>query len=82
MMGIVGLVTVFVMVFGGYTLHGGHMGVIIAALPTEMMVIFGGSCGALIVGNSVEVLKGIGGGIKKVFSGPKWNEQDFKDMLN
>lgn len=81
MMGIIGLVVVFVMVFGGYMLHGGHLGVIFAALPTEMMVIFGGASGAMIVGNSVEVLKGIVPNIKKVFSGPKWNEQDFKDVL-
>ena len=67
MMGIVGLVTVFVMVFGGYTLHGGHMSVIFEALPTEMMVIFGGATGALITGNSVDVLKGVLGGVKKVF---------------
>ena len=81
MMAIVGLVTVFVMVFGGYMLHGGHMSVIFEALPTELMVIFGGACGALISGNSVDVLKGVGGGIQKVFKGPKWSEQDFKDML-
>jgi chemotaxis protein MotA len=81
MVGIVGLVMVFVLVFGGYLLHGGKMGVILAALPTELMVIFGGACGAMVIGNSIETLKGIVGNIKKVFSGPKWTEQDFKDIL-
>jgi chemotaxis protein MotA len=81
MIGIIGLVMTFVMVFGGYLLHGGKMGVILAALPTEMMVIFGGACGAMVVGNSAETLKGLIGNIKKVFSGPKWTEQDFKDIL-
>lgn len=81
MTGIVGIILVFVMVFGGYMLHGGHLGVIIAALPTEMMVIFGGAMGAMIVGNDIHILKGLIPAIKKVFSGPKWKEQDFKDML-
>lgn len=81
MMGIVGLVVVNVMVFGGYMLHGGHMSVIFEALPTELMVIGGGAVGAMIVGNSADILKGIGGNLKKVFSGPKWSEQDFKDVL-
>jgi chemotaxis protein MotA len=81
MMGIIGLVVTNVMVFGGYMLHGGHMGVIFAALPTELMVIFGGASGAMILGNSPEVLKGLVPNIKKVFSGAKWGEQDFKDVL-
>lgn len=81
MMGIVGIVFVFVMVFGGFLLHGGNIMVVIHALPTELMTIFGGAIGAMIVGNSADTLKGVGKGIKQVFSGPKWKEQDFKDML-
>jgi chemotaxis protein MotA len=81
MVGIVGIIFVFVMVFGGFLLHGGSMGVIFAALPTELMTIFGGAIGAMIVGNSADTLKGVGGGIRQVFTGPKWKEQDFKDML-
>ena len=81
MMGIVGIVFVFVMVFGGFLLHGGNIMVVIHALPTELMTIFGGAIGAMIVGNSADTLKGVGKGIKQVFSGPQWKEQDFKDML-
>jgi chemotaxis protein MotA len=81
MLGIIGIAVVFVMVFGGYLLHGGKFEVILHALPTEMMTIFGGAVGAMIIGNSAEVLKGLVGSIKKVFSGPKWGEQDFKDVL-
>ncbi len=81
MMGIIGIIFVFVMVFGGYLLHGGSMSVIFAALPTELMVILGGATGALIIGNTAGTLKGVVGGLKQVFSGPKWKEQDFKDML-
>ncbi|MSO98975.1 MAG: hypothetical protein EXR11_12280 [Rhodospirillaceae bacterium] len=81
MLAIIGIVIVMTMVFGGYMLHGGHLSVIIEALPTELMVIFGGAMGAMVIGNSAEVLKGITGNLKKVFSGPKWTEQDFKDVL-
>ena len=39
-----------------------------------MMVIFGGAMGAMIIGNSMETLKGLPSNMKKVFSGPKWKE--------
>jgi chemotaxis protein MotA len=81
MMGIIGLVVVFIMVFGGYVIDGGHLGVILEALPHELMTIFGGAIGALIIGNTADTLKGIISGVKQVFGGPKWKEQDFKDML-
>ena len=81
MMGIIGLVVVFVMVFGGYAIAGGHLDVILHALPHEMMTIAGGAAGALIIGNTPNTLKALGGGVKQVFTGSKWKEQDFKDML-
>ncbi|MCB2106534.1 MAG: flagellar motor stator protein MotA [Rhodobacteraceae bacterium] len=81
MMAIIGLVVVFVMVFGGYLFAGGHMEVILAALPPELMIIFGGAAGALITGNSTVILKQVLGSMGKIFKGPKWTEQDFKDVL-
>ena len=81
MMGIVGPLVVFLMVFGGYVLAGGHIDVVLEALPHEMMTIGGGAAGAMIIGNTPSTLKGIGKGIKQVFSGPHWKEQDFKDVL-
>ena len=38
---IIGVVVVFVMVFGGFMLAGGHFDVIIKAAPFEMMMIGG-----------------------------------------
>jgi chemotaxis protein MotA len=81
MIGIIGIVVVFSMVFGGYLLHGGTTGPIFEALPTEMMTIMGGATGALIIGNTLGTIKGVLSGIKQVFTGPKWVEQDFLDML-
>jgi chemotaxis protein MotA len=48
MIGIVGICIVFVMVFGGYALAGGKMGIILHSLPFEMMIILGAALGAFI----------------------------------
>ncbi|MEO8525383.1 MAG: motility-associated protein, partial [Caldimonas sp.] len=44
-------------IFGAFILHGGNIGVIIHALPTELMAILGGSLGAFAVNNQPKVLK-------------------------
>ena len=41
MFGALGIVLTVAMVFGGYALAGGKMGVILHALPFEMMIIGG-----------------------------------------
>lgn len=56
-MGFVGLLVVFGMVFGGYIIHGGKMGVILHAAPTELMIILGAAVGGYIVGNSMKTIK-------------------------
>lgn len=70
-----------VCVFGGYTVSGGKFEVILHALPYELTIIFGGAIGALIIGNAGKVIKGTLGGLKKAFGQPKWNEEDFLDVL-
>ena len=44
-------------IFGAYIMHGGNMGVIIHALPTELMAILGGALGAFAVNNQPKILK-------------------------
>lgn len=78
---IIGLVVVMVMVFGGFVLAGGKFGIIIKALPFELMMIFGGSIGATISGNSGGILGGALKGLGSVMKGPKWGAQDYKDLL-
>ena len=78
---IIGIVVVFVMVFGGYILAGGHMSVILKALPFELMMIFGAAIGAFLIGNSMQVIKGAAAGMGRIFGGPKWKSQDYKDLL-
>ena len=79
--GIVGIIIVFVMVFGGYTLAGGKMGIILHSLPFEMMMIGGAAVGAFLISNPGHVIKHTLGDFKKVFSGPKWKPQDVSDAL-
>ena len=49
MIGIVGIVIVFVMVFGGYVIAGGKIGIILHSLPYEMMMIAGAATGAFVI---------------------------------
>lgn len=81
MLGIAGIITTFVMVFGGYIMAGGKIGIILHALPFEMMMIGGAAVGAFLLSNKGDVAKGALKGIKKAFSGPKWKAQDYKDVL-
>ncbi|MEO1092614.1 MAG: flagellar motor stator protein MotA [Pseudomonadota bacterium] len=81
MLTIIGLVVVLGMVFGGYTLAGGKFGVIIKALPFELMMIGGAGAGSFLVANSGGVLKGSIGAFGRAFFGGKWSGKDYLDML-
>ncbi|WP_439560076.1 flagellar motor stator protein MotA [Roseinatronobacter sp.] len=81
MIAIVGIVVVFVMVFGGYLAAGGTMGIILKALPFEMVMIGGAAAGAFILGNNIATIKGAGRDIARVFKGPKWSPDDYRDLL-
>ena len=81
MIGIVGIVIIFIMVFGGYLLAGGKMGIIIKALPFEMMMIGGAALGAFLLSNSGAAAKHAAGDVAKVFKGPKWQAEDYRDLL-
>lgn len=81
MFGFVGIFLTIAMVFGGYLLAGGKMGVITHALPFEMMMIMGAAIGSYLLSNDGHVLKGTPGGLKRAFKGPKWTAKDHEDVL-
>lgn len=81
MITIVGIVIVLSMVFGGYALAGGKFGIIIKALPFEMMMIGGAALGAFLIANSGSAAKGVLKEIGGVVRGPKWKPQDYRDLL-
>lgn len=81
MLGIIGIITVFGMVFGGYLAAGGKMAIIIKALPFEMTMIGGAAMGAFMIANSGGVIKGTLGSLGKAFKGAKWKPDDYRDLL-
>jgi len=81
MLGIVGIVVVLGMVFGGYMLAGGKFTIILKALPYEMMMIGGAATGAFLIANDGGAVKHTLKDIGKVFKGPKWKPADYRDLL-
>ena len=78
---IIGWVVAMGCIFGAYIVHGGNMGVIIHALPTEMMAILGGAIGAFVVNNQPKVLKATIGGLGGVFKGSKYTKARYMELL-
>jgi len=81
MLPLIGIVFVYLMVFGGYMAAGGKMEVIFHALPYEMTMIGGASIGSFLIGNKGNVVKGALKDLGKVFKGTKWRKDDYKDLL-
>jgi chemotaxis protein MotA len=72
MFGIIGIVVILVMVFGGYMLAGGKMGPILQALPFEMIMIGGAAVGAFLLANDISAVKQTLKDMGKVFKGVFW----------
>ena len=81
MIGIVGIAITFIMVFGGYMAAGGSFGIIIKALPFEMMMIGGAAIGAMVLANSMPDIKHTMKDLGRVFKGARWVDEDFRDLL-
>jgi chemotaxis protein MotA len=81
MIGIVGIAIVFAMVFGGYTIAGGKLAIILHALPYELMIIFGAATGAFVISNDTHGIKHTLKDIAKVFKGPRWKPKDYQGLL-
>ncbi|MFJ1290532.1 flagellar motor stator protein MotA [Paracoccus yeei] len=81
MFGMIGIAVTFAMVFGGYVMAGGKMGVILHSLPYEMMMIGGAAVGSFLLSNETAVIKHALGGLGRSLKGPKWHESDLQDVL-
>lgn len=81
MFGMIGIVLTFAMVFGGYILAGGKLGVIMHSLPFEMMMIGGAAIGSFLLSNDTGVIKQSLSGIGRSLKGPRWHESDLQDVL-
>lgn len=81
MIGIIGIVIIFVMVFGGYLLAGGKMAIILKTLPFEMIMIGGAALGAFVISNDMSSIKHTLKDVGKVFKGAHWKSDDYRDLL-
>jgi chemotaxis protein MotA len=81
MLGFVGIAVILIMVFGGYVLAGGKMGIILKALPFEMIMIGGAAVGAFLISNDMAAVKHTLKDVGKVFKGPRWKPDDYRDLL-
>jgi chemotaxis protein MotA len=77
----IGIVVILVMVFGGFMIHGGQMGPIIEALPFEMIMIGGAAVGSFLISNDLAAIKKTIKDVGKVFKGPRWMPNDYRDLL-
>ena len=82
MLAIVGVLLVIGMVFGSYMLAGGKFGIILEALPFELMAIGGAAAGTFLIANKADIVKGALGDTKRVVSGPQWRKDDYRDLLS
>jgi chemotaxis protein MotA len=81
MLGFAGIAVILVMVFGGYVLAGGKLGIILKSLPFEMIMIGGAAVGAFLISNDMSAVKHTVKDIGKVFRGPRWKPDDYRDLL-
>jgi chemotaxis protein MotA len=81
MISLVGIVVLFVCVFGGFIMAGGSMAPIIKAAPVETFIIGGAAIAAMLVGNSPAVVKATLAGFGKVFKGPKYKKDDYLSTI-
>ena len=81
MLNAVGLLIIVACVFGSFIMSGGKMGIILEALPHELMAIGGAAIGAFIVSNSLPTVKLAGKGLLRAFKGTRWKHADYLDLL-
>ena len=78
---IIGWVMALGCVFGVFIVHGGNIGVILKALPFEMVTILGAAIGAFLANNQMKVVKATLRGIGRCFKGSKFSKARYMELL-
>ncbi|WP_101047145.1 flagellar motor stator protein MotA [Macromonas nakdongensis] len=78
---IIGWVVALGCVFGVFIVHGGNIGVILKALPFEMITIFGAAMGAFLANNQMKVVKKTAAGLGKCFKGSQYTKDRYMELL-
>ncbi len=81
MLSIGGVFITLLCIFGGFMAEGGKLAPILEAAPFELVMIFGAAIGALVVSNSMEVVKNVLKSFGQIVKGPKWKSSDYRDLL-
>ena len=78
---IIGYVVAMGCIFGVYIVHGGNIGVILTALPFELITIFGGALGAFAVNNQPKVLKATIALLPQALKGSIYTKERYLELL-
>ena len=78
---LIGYATALGCIFGAFILHGGNIGVILHALPTELMAIVGGALGACVVNNQPKVLKATLAALPGLLKGSKYSKARYMELM-
>jgi chemotaxis protein MotA len=78
---IVGWLVILVCVFGVYIFHGGNIGVILTALPFELITIGGATIGAFLANNQMKVVKATIKGLGECFKGSKYTKARYMELM-
>ncbi|MEI6610613.1 MAG: flagellar motor stator protein MotA [Deltaproteobacteria bacterium] len=76
---IIGFITVFGCVIGGYLIHKGNLSIIFA--PVELMIIGGAAVGGFIISSPVKVIKAVGAATLRIFTNKPHTKQDYIEVL-
>ena len=68
-------------VFGVFVAHGGNIGVVLTALPFEMITIGGAAAGAFVANNQPKVLKATGRSLAACFKGSKYSKTRYLELM-
>ena len=78
---IIGWLVCLACVFGVFIIHGGNIGVILHALPWEMLTIGGATVGAFLANNQMKVVKATMKGLGSCFKGSKYSKARYLDLM-
>ncbi|MBT0569533.1 flagellar motor stator protein MotA [Curvibacter sp. CHRR-16] len=68
-------------VFGVFIAHGGNIGVVLYALPFELITIGGATIGAFVANNQMKVIKKTLAGLGACFKGSKYTKDRYMELL-
>lgn len=83
---ILGIILVLAMTFGGFMVAGGKMkiitGVMLPAMPGELMIIMGSALGAFMIANSSRVIKDTLKAFKTMLKPEAHSKEDYLELLS